>query len=180
MIISALLGWALWQGFTRFSNIPSFIFPSPGDVWKKFLVVIQNGSLIYHTSVTLQEVILGLTLGLTAATITGYLLAKSPVVERVLSPYIVASQSIPIVAIAPLLVIWLGPGHILKGFNQCVDSLFPGAGEHYCGIEVRAGRAIRFNEISPGQSPCRGSQNLRSQLRCRFFWAGSGLERPWL
>jgi NitT/TauT family transport system permease protein len=125
LIISALLGWALWQGFTLHSNIPSFILPSPGEVWNKFLVVIQNGTLIYHTLVTLQEVILGLTLGLSAATITGYLLAKSPVVEQVLSPYIVASQSIPIVAIAPLLVIWIGPGLFSKVLTSALIVFFP-------------------------------------------------------
>jgi len=125
LVISALLGLILWQSFTQYSNIPSFIFPSPGDVWDKFMVVIQNGSLLYHLSVTLQEVIAGLLLGLSAAIITGYLLAKSPGVERVLSPYIVASQSIPIVAIAPLLVIWLGPGLFSKILTSALIVFFP-------------------------------------------------------
>lgn len=125
LVISALLGLILWQVFTQYSNIPSFIFPSPGNVWDKFLVVIQNGSLLYHLSVTLQEVIAGLLLGLSAAIITGYLLAKSPGVERVLSPYIVASQSIPIVAIAPLLVIWLGPGLFSKILTSALIVFFP-------------------------------------------------------
>ena len=125
LIISILLGLALWQSFTRFSNIPSFIFPSPSDVWTKFLVVMQNGSLIYHTFITLQEVVSGLLLGLTTAIITGYLLAKSPLVEQVLSPYIVASQSIPIVAIAPLLVIWLGPGIFSKVLTSALIVFFP-------------------------------------------------------
>ena len=125
LIISALLGLTLWQSFTRFSKIPSFIFPSPGEVWAKFIIVIQNGSLLYHMSVTLQEVIAGLLLGLSAATITGYLLAKSPGVERLLSPYIVASQSIPIVAIAPLMVIWLGPGLLSKILTSALIVFFP-------------------------------------------------------
>ena len=59
---------------------------------------------------TLQEVLLGLLLGASLATLLGYLLAKSHLLERVLSPYLVASQAIPVVAIAPLLVIWFGPG----------------------------------------------------------------------
>jgi NitT/TauT family transport system permease protein len=125
LIISVLLGLILWHSFTRYSNIPSFIFPSPGDVWEKFLVVIKNGSLVYHTFVTLQEVVLGLLLGLSTAIVTGYFLAKSPLVERVLSPYIVASQSIPIVAIAPLLVIWLGPGILSKILTSALIVFFP-------------------------------------------------------
>ena len=100
LVLSVLVGLTLWQMFTTFSQIPSFIFPTPTEVWERFIIVLQNGSLLKHTLITLQEVVFGLLLGLTAAIVTGYFLAKSRLVERVLSPYIVASQSIPIVAIA--------------------------------------------------------------------------------
>jgi NitT/TauT family transport system permease protein len=125
LIISAGLGLFAWWAFTSFSSIPSFIFPSPVDVWQKFIVVLQDGSLFFHTFITLQEVLSGLFLGLSAAIVTGYLLAKSPIVERLLSPYIVASQSIPIVAIAPLLVIWLGPGILSKTLTSALIVFFP-------------------------------------------------------
>ncbi len=125
LILSVLGGLLLWQGFTTLSDIPSFIFPKPVEVWQRFVTVIQNGSLLFHTLVTLQEVVLGLALGLTAAIITGYFLAKSRLVERVLAPYIVASQSIPIVAIAPLLVIWLGPGILSKILTSALIVFFP-------------------------------------------------------
>lgn len=125
LTLSLTVGLVLWQTFTTFSDIPSFIFPTPLDVWEKFLSVIRDGSLLLHTLVTLQEVLLGLTLGLSAAILTGYFLAKSRAVERVLSPYIVASQSIPIVAIAPLLVIWLGPGIFSKVLTSALIVFFP-------------------------------------------------------
>ena len=125
ILLSGLVGLALWQSFTSLSDIPSFIFPTPFDVWEKFLSVTRDGSLLFHTLITLQEVLLGLTLGLSAAIITGYFLAKSRLVERVLSPYIVASQSIPIVAIAPLLVIWLGPGILSKILTSALIVFFP-------------------------------------------------------
>jgi NitT/TauT family transport system permease protein len=125
LIASLLLGLTAWELFTSLSSIPSFIFPSPADVGRKFLSVVQDGSLLYHTLVTLQEVLVGLFLGLGAAIFIGYFLAKSPAVERVLSPYIVASQSIPIVAIAPLLVIWLGPGILSKILTSALIVFFP-------------------------------------------------------
>ena len=125
LFISAGLGLLIWGAFTRFSDIPAFIFPSPGDVWVKTLSVIRDGSIFYHTWVTLQEVLAGLILGLSAAILTGYLLAKSRAVEQLLSPYIVASQSIPIVAIAPLLVIWLGPGILSKILTSALIVFFP-------------------------------------------------------
>jgi NitT/TauT family transport system permease protein len=125
LVLSAAVGIILWQLFTTYSNIPSFIFPTPLEVWARFVIVIQDGSLIFHTWVTLREVILGLALGLTTAIVIGYFLAKSRLVERVLSPYIVASQSIPIVAIAPLLVIWLGPGILSKILTSALIVFFP-------------------------------------------------------
>lgn len=125
ILLSVVGGLVIWQLFTTYSDIPSFIFPAPSEVWERLLTVVQNGSLFYHTWITLQEVVLGLALGLTAAIITGYFLAKSRLVERVLSPYIVASQSIPIVAIAPLLVIWLGPGILSKILTSALIVFFP-------------------------------------------------------
>lgn len=125
LILSIVVGLVLWQLFTTYSDIPSFIFPAPIAVWNRLITVIADGSLFYHTFITFQEVIVGLLLGLTAATTTGYFLAKSRLVERVLSPYIVASQSIPIVAIAPLLVIWLGPGILSKILTSALIVFFP-------------------------------------------------------
>jgi NitT/TauT family transport system permease protein len=60
-----------------------------------------------------------------AATALGYLLARSPAVERFLAPYIVASQSIPIVAIAPLLVIWFKTGLLSKVLISALIVFFP-------------------------------------------------------
>ena len=67
----------------------------------------------------------GLALGISVAAILGYILAKSRTAERVLAPYIVASQSIPIVAIAPLLVIWFGSGRLSKVLISALIVFFP-------------------------------------------------------
>ena len=85
----------------------------------------MDGSLLRHTLVTLSEVLLGLAFGAVFALLLGYGLAKSSTLERALSPYIVASQSIPIVAIAPLLVIWFGPGQISKVMICALIVFFP-------------------------------------------------------
>lgn len=121
-IISGILAWYL---FTRFGSIPNFILPSPLSVWTRFLRAIRDGSLIYHTGVTLIEIVLGLLVGAVLATVVGYILAKSPALERILSPYVVASQAIPIVAIAPLLVIWLGDGILSKVVICALIVFFP-------------------------------------------------------
>jgi len=71
------------------------------------------------------EVLLGLFFGAGLASILGYFLAKSRLLERVLAPYLVASQAIPIVAIAPLLVIWFGPGIFSKVLICSLIVFFP-------------------------------------------------------
>ena len=124
-LISIVAGILAWHLFTRYSDIPNFILPSPLSVWARFLRAIRDGSLLYHTGITLVEIVLGLLVGAVLATIVGYILAKSPALERILSPYVVASQAIPIVAIAPLLVIWLGDGILSKVVICALIVFFP-------------------------------------------------------
>ena len=109
-LLSLAVFLTLWQGVIWLGGYPSFIVPPPGAVVKRLGDLLANGSLWFHTSVTLQEVLAGLGLGTLVATLLGYGLAHSPVAERLLAPFIVASQSVPTVAIAPLLVIWFGTG----------------------------------------------------------------------
>ncbi len=115
----------LWDVFTRSMSLPAFILPSPGLVMLRFWQTLVDGSLFRHLLVTLQEVSLGILLGVSSATLLGYLLAKSPLIERLLSPYIIASQSVPIVAIAPLLIIWFGPGLLSKVLICALIVFFP-------------------------------------------------------
>ncbi len=103
----ALLGWYL---LTHLGKIPAFVLPPPDMVWARFVGSLQDGSLLRNGFSTLEKIFLGLVCGVGAATLLGYLLAKSPLLERLLTPFIVASQSIPVVAIAPLLMIWFGSG----------------------------------------------------------------------
>ena len=124
-VISLLLPLIGWELAARFSGLPAFMLPSPGQVMFRFGDVLVDGSLLRNTSYTLLEVLLGLGLGSGLATITGYALARSPLLERMLSPYLVASQAVPVVAIAPLLVIWFGPGLFSKVLICALIVFFP-------------------------------------------------------
>ena len=115
----------IWQSLSTWLDLPAFIFPSLDVVWTRFTQSLLNGSLLYHGSITLIEIMLGLLIGSLAATFLGYRIARSPRLERALSPYLVASQAIPIVAIAPLLAIWLGPGMSSKVFICSLIVFFP-------------------------------------------------------
>lgn len=120
-----VLALAVWEGVVRWGNFPAFILPTPTQVWNRFLLAIGDGSLLENTAATFTEVLFGLLTGAILATITGYILAKSPALERLLSPYLVASQAIPIVAIAPLLIIWFGPGIFSKILICALVVFFP-------------------------------------------------------
>ena len=123
--LALLFGVALWQLLWMLLRLPAFILPSPAMVWQKFLVTLSNGLLWRHLSYTLLEVILGLIIGSSLAALLGYFLSKSPWLENFASPYLVASQSVPVVAIAPLLVIWFGPGIFSKVLICSLTVFFP-------------------------------------------------------
>jgi NitT/TauT family transport system permease protein len=123
--LSLVAGVVLWEAVVRLNHFPAFILPLPGLVWQRFVTLLASGDLAWHTGVTLGEVLGGLGLGLLVATALGYLIAKSPGLDRALTPYIVASQAVPIVAIAPLLVIWFGSGLRSKVLICALIVFFP-------------------------------------------------------
>jgi len=121
-IAGFLLAWHLTA---RLGDLPAFILPAPADVWARFLRTLSDGSLLTHTFVTLTEVLVGLLAGAFFATLIGYFVARSRLLENMLSPYLVASQAVPLVAIAPLLVIWFGPGMFSKFLICALIVFFP-------------------------------------------------------
>ncbi len=125
LLISAALLLGGWEALIWLFNLPAYILPGPGRVWQSFVTALADGSLLPNAATTLVEVLAGLLLGACLATGLGYLLAKSPVVETLLAPYLVASQAIPIVAVAPLLIIWFGPGMFSKVLICALIVFFP-------------------------------------------------------
>jgi len=122
--ISLAVALLLWYLIAILGRYPAFILPTPDLVWRRLLQALADGSLLRHGAVTLSEVLVGLAIGVSTATSLGYLLAKSRAVERLLSPYIIASQAVPVVAIAPLLVIWF-PGPVSKVLICALIVFFP-------------------------------------------------------
>ena len=124
-LVSLVAFLVLWQGIVWIGGYPAFILPPPIAVLERLGDLVANGSLWFHARVTLREVLAGLGFGALAATVLGYGLAHSPLAERLLAPFIVASQSVPTVAIAPLLVIWFGTGLLSKILVCALIVFFP-------------------------------------------------------
>ena len=116
---------ALWAFIAWLGDYPAFILPDPLTVSSELVTITMNGVLWHHAQATLTVVMSGLLLGVSVAIVLGYLLAKSPLLERLTGPYIVATQSIPAIAIAPLLVIWFGAGHLSKVLICALIVFFP-------------------------------------------------------
>jgi len=107
IFVSFLLLIGVWHLVATWGGYDSFILPGPADVWEQLKLVIADGRLARHAFYTASEIIPGLLIGCLIAMPLGYVLAKSRFAERLISPYLVASQAIPIIAIAPLLTIWI-------------------------------------------------------------------------
>ncbi|NLB70974.1 MAG: ABC transporter permease [Chloroflexi bacterium] len=124
-ILSFLLFIGIWQLLYSILKLPAFILPSPALVWAKFVEVLNNGMWWRNLSYTLLELSLGLLIGTVAASALGYILSKTVYLEKLLSPFLVGSQSVPVVAIAPLIIIWFGPGLFSKVLICALTVFFP-------------------------------------------------------
>jgi NitT/TauT family transport system permease protein len=116
---------AVWKLATVIGGYPEYILPAPEAVGERAVRAIASGVLWEHTAVTLLEIVLGFAVGASAAMLTGVALGKSVLVERVLSPYIVAAQAVPILALAPLLDIWFGGGLLARVVICALIVFFP-------------------------------------------------------
>jgi putative riboflavin transport system permease protein len=121
----AVLLLLAWKGATIVGQYPAYILPPPEAVASRFVRAWSDGTLAPHTASTLQEILLGLAFGAGLAIPTGYLLARSAAAERLLSPYLVAAQATPVLALAPLLALWFGTGLLSKVLICSLIVFFP-------------------------------------------------------
>ena len=161
-LLTALLSLAgflvAWKLLTVVTGTPDYILPAPEVVGERALRAIGDGILWEHTAVTLSEILLGFALGAATAIAVGTALGKSVVVERVLSPYIVAAQSVPILALAPLLDIWFGGGLLARVLICALIVFFPIAIATMVGIrsaDPLLAEMFRSLGATPGQLTAR-------------------------
>ena len=117
-----VIGWKL---LVVLAGYPVFILPAPEVVAGRFVSAWADGTMEPHAAQTLLEVVLGFGFGASLALLAGYSLARSRLIERVLSPYLVAAQATPILALAPLLALWFGSGLLSKVVICALIVFFP-------------------------------------------------------
>lgn len=115
----------LWELAIRQLEVPPYIFPAPSGIFQALVTRLGSGEYITHALVTLSEAMLGF-LGATVAGITlGSVIAQWRIVEKTLYPYLIAIQTTPKVAIAPLFIMWFGFGMTSKIIMAGIISFFP-------------------------------------------------------
>lgn len=121
VIMCSLIG--LWELVVATNDIPHWKLPSPHSIAKELW--LSRSLLLRHTWVTLEEVLIGFSIALAIGVLLAGLIHQSRTLERILYPSVIASQTIPIIVIAPLLLIWLGYGMQHKVIVVALVSFFP-------------------------------------------------------
>ncbi len=130
IIVSGLL--LLWQGIVVMTRLPHYILPDPAMVFKA--IIIHWASLSGHLQTTCLEIFLGLFLGTLLGCSTAVIMILSPLLRYWLLPVLVVSQAIPVFALAPILVLWLGYGLISKIAMTVLIIFFPVTSTFYQGM----------------------------------------------
>lgn len=122
-VIILLVFIALWEIWVQFGNIPKWQLPAPSAIAQE--LVASWGLLLHHTYITLQEVVAGFLLALVSGLLLATAIVRSKIMERAILPILVSSQTIPIITIAPLLLIWVGYGLASKIIVVALISFYP-------------------------------------------------------
>ncbi|BCJ93425.1 nitrate ABC transporter permease [Anaerocolumna cellulosilytica] len=122
-VLAITLILAIWQILSSTGIIPKFMLPSPMDVVKAFFG--DFGLLMSHAGTTLTEAFLGLSFGILLGFFVAVLMDRYEIAYKAIYPVLVITQTVPTVAIAPLLVLWLGYGILPKITLIVITSFFP-------------------------------------------------------
>ena len=133
-----------WKALVVVGGYAPYILPPPEQVAARFVGAWLDGTIAPHALRTLFEVALGFTVGAGLALVAGYGLARSLLAERLLSPYLVAAQATPILAIAPLLALWFGPGLTAKIVICALIVFFPVAIATMVGVRAVDARLLEL------------------------------------
>lgn len=120
----------VWQYGVLWLDVPAYILPPPSDVavalWRGLDAgIFSRGGYWLHTGVTLSEVLLGFVIGSTAGLVLGTIISQVRIIEATFSVYLIAIQSLPKIALAPIIVLWFGFGLTSKVVIICLLTFFP-------------------------------------------------------
>jgi NitT/TauT family transport system permease protein len=116
---------AAWQQATEHALLPAYVLPPPSKVLAAWVQLLMNGALWRHVSATLSEALTGFVLAAVVGGGLAYPLARSEPLSRLASPFIATTQAMPMIALAPVLVMWFGLGITSKVIICALIVFFP-------------------------------------------------------
>ncbi|HCX64733.1 MAG TPA: ABC transporter permease [Eubacteriaceae bacterium] len=122
-VLTLVLLIALWQMIVVLLQVPAYILPTPEDIAQAF--VEEFGALIYHGQITLYQSLVGFFWAILLAFVLAVLMDVFYGLKKSIYPLLVVSQTVPIIAIAPLLIIWFGFGTLPKIIIVIIMCFFP-------------------------------------------------------
>lgn len=160
LLLAPLLGYILyrfWLNKAESGDYPAFMLPHPQAVWERYQFLWERDLLIHHSQATLYEAVYGLLIASGFALVMGYLIARIHLLNYLLMPYLIFLQAIPVIAIAPFLIIWFGPDRDSKIAVAAFITWFP----------LMVATSVGIRNVSP---------NLRELMRAnranpfQVFW----------
>jgi NitT/TauT family transport system permease protein len=115
----------VWEAIVVIFDVSPILVPAPSAVAASLWTGFADGSLVTHTWITLQEILLGFALAVVSALAVAFLVTQSRLIDKAVFPLVVATQTIPKVAIAPVLLIWFGTGVTSKVVTTALLAFFP-------------------------------------------------------
>ena len=176
-ILLLIAGLAVWQWRVEANDTPSWFLPSPRLIART--LIDDRGVLADNAWVTLREVLIGFAIALVSGVLIAVLIHVSPILERAVYPIVIASQAVPIVALAPLLLVWFGYGLTPKVIVVALVAFFPitvGAVDGLRSADRETLNLLRTYE--PRGSAASGWSTCPQRCRRYFPARGSGSRCP--
>ncbi len=140
----------LWQLLVNLTRVPPYILPGPLPVAKA--LVFHHDVLFHHLQTTLLEIVAGLVLGTLLGSLCAIIMVLSPFLRRWLLPVLIISQAIPVFALAPLLVLWLGYGMASKIGMSILIIFFPVTSALFYGMRRTNPDLLELGRIMHGST----------------------------
>jgi NitT/TauT family transport system permease protein len=136
-LVALVLALAAWEGVVRLLHIPIYLLPAPSDVAGTLWKLISAGfvpptyvgapaeGILYDTYVTFSEAMVGLAIGTFAGLVLAVVMTQSRFVEQALYPIVISIRSTPIIAVAPVFIIWFGFTIMPKAIVAALATFYP-------------------------------------------------------
>jgi NitT/TauT family transport system permease protein len=169
LLLCVIIG--VWEAAIRILHISPYVVPMPSAIAARFVDLILTGDIWPHFIATLTSILIGLLAGAIAGLVCGSLIATVPLIDELVYPYLVALQTVPKIAIAPLFVLWFGYGLVSKIVITALLCFFPVM------VSVIAGfRSVDINQLEMmrafGATPMQTLRRLRIPSALVIIFAG--------